>query len=101
MKIGKYWSIISIVIAVVFLVLKLRTDMSSYIATKEAMVEISNVYVKIVPLVIEPLLVGLIPLTLSIIGMRKQNNYWQFALGLNIFTIIYLIIPVGLLLAVL
>jgi len=102
MKIGKYLSVISIFTAIVFVILKLQFDILSYETMKEV---ISNGDsspklvaggIKIVLLYIIPVLISLI---LSIIGMKRKNNYRKAALILNIVTIIYLIIPVGLILS--
>ncbi len=101
MKIGKYWSIISIIIAVVLIAAKVQFDLSVYGIIKEAIEKYGDVNPSIVAGGMKLVIVCIVSLTFSIIGMRKQNDYRKLGLGLNIFTIIYLLIPVGFLLAVL
>ena len=105
MKIGQYWSLISIVITAVFFLLKVQFDFTTYYTMKETMAnsggDISPSLVagslKVVLLFIFPLILSLV---LGIIGLRKKNNYRKIALSFNILTIIFLLIPAGILIAV-
>jgi len=103
MKFGKYLSVISIIIAFVIVLFKLQFDILSYKTINEAL---SNAKGDINPTVvaggIKVLIIYIIPnlisLILSIIGYRRKNNYWRLALWINILTIVYLIIPIGIIL---
>ncbi|MBW1294977.1 hypothetical protein [Aquimarina litoralis] len=102
MKIGKYLSMISILIALVFVVLKIQFDVSTFHIMKEIMSKGDSSPkliaggIKIVLLYVIPVLISLL---LSIIGMKRKNAYRKIALTVNILTIIYLIIPVGLIMS--
>ena len=102
MKIGKYLSTISILIAIVFVVLKIQFDISTFETMKEIMSKGDSSPrlvaggIKIVIIYGIPVLISLI---LSIIGMKRKNKYRKAALTINILTIIYLIIPLGLIIA--
>lgn len=105
MRIGKYLSIISIVIALVLIVLKSLTDLSFYnglikvfpddqsdFSPSLVVIGIRHIILFSIPI--------LISLVLSIVGLKKKNKYRKPALIINIFTIVYLIIPIGAILAI-
>ena len=102
MKIGKYLSVISIIIAMVFVILKLQFDLLTYQTMNELMSngdsspKLIAGGIRTTLLYVFPLLFSLI---LSIIGMKRKNSLRKLALTLNIITIIYLVIPVGLIMS--
>ena len=91
--------------AFAFILLKLQFDFSTYQTMTEVMPtsdgDISPSIIaggiKVMILYSIPVLTSLI---LSIVGFRNKNNYRKIALSLNILTIVYLVIPTGILLAV-
>lgn len=99
MKIGKYASSISAVIAIIIVILKVQFDLAMYntindiITNGDASPKLFVGGIKVMLLYGIPTLMSLI---LSIIGLKKKNKYRKIALVLNILTILYLIIPVGL-----
>ena len=104
MKVEKYLSSTSIVIASVFVLVKLQLDFVTYHTMRKVIVSLDGDFspsiaageIKTVALYLIPVLISLI---LSIIGYKKRNSYRKVALGLNLLTLLYLIIPVGFLLA--
>jgi heme/copper-type cytochrome/quinol oxidase subunit 2 len=103
MKIGKYLSVISIIIALIVALFKLQFDIHSYETISEAL---SNADGDINPTVvaggIKVLILYFIPviisLILSFIGYKRKNKHYKLALGINVISILYLIIPVGIIL---
>ncbi len=60
---------------------------------------VSGSFIDLIIVVLVLLLGLLMPLVLSVQGYRKMNKYRKSALGLNIFTLLYLLVPLGALLA--
>lgn len=98
MKISNYLSLISLALAIVLIILKLQSDIRTYLAVSDLLAE-SDISPQIVANGIRNILFYLTPvllsLVLSIMGMVRRNNYRTIALALNILTVIYHIIPVG------
>ncbi|GAA0188844.1 hypothetical protein GCM10009122_48200 [Fulvivirga kasyanovii] len=101
MRTGKHLSLISIVFSIIVVFVKLHWDISTYYAIQEALASTAG---DISPAIFAGgfkvlifLALALISLVLSIIGMKKKNYCRKLALSINIFAVIYLIIPVGLL----
>ncbi len=104
MKIGKYLSLISILIAIFFVIKKILFDLETYkIITAELESEIGDAQPTLVSGGIKVALLCLIPmllsLILSIIGMKRKNKFGKIGLTLNIITIVYLLIPLGLIIS--
>ena len=102
MKISKYLSIISLVIAVIIILLKINFDITFYVVIS-GVLEDGDVSPAIVAgfikVIIPCLLPSFIALILSIIGFRRRNGYRKAALWISISSFVYLLIPVGFLLA--
>ena len=104
-KLGKHLSMLSIIIAVILVLLKIQSDLSFY----NSLIEVfpdgqGDLSPSLVVIGMEYLFIFLLPilvsLTLAIIGMKRKNKHRKLALLINILTIVYLIIPVGVILAV-
>lgn len=104
MNIGEYLSVISIIVAVIFIILKVQFDLFTYKTMKEVMADgdvspsLVAEEIRVVFLYLVPVLISLV---LSIIGTKKKNSYRKLGLTLNILAILYLIVPVGILIAIL
>jgi len=103
MKINNHFSIISIVIALAIILLKLHFDISTYKMMNEMFTKNSdNISASVISggirILIFYLILALIAIILSIIGRIKKNRFSQLGLIISIFTIIYLLIPFGILL---
>ncbi|MDG4716747.1 hypothetical protein [Winogradskyella marincola] len=104
MKIGKHLSLISILITSFFIIKKAFLDLETYrIITTELESGNGDMQptlvaggIKVALLYLIPMLISLI---LSIIGMKRKNRFYKIGLILNIITIVYLIIPLGLILS--
>ena len=102
MKIWNHLSLISIVIALCFLILKLTFDFKAYNTITTHLQEgdmqptLIAGRIKIILLFLIPLFISLI---ISFIGIKRRNKCRKLAVVINIVTIIYLLIPLGLLLS--
>lgn len=102
MKIGKYFSLISTIIAIVCVIHKLQLDIITYNTTLEVIsvseVDFASTFI---PFVMDIyFIITLISLVLSIIGFKKKNHFRKLALGLNILAVVYMIVPVGSLMSI-
>ena len=83
MKIGKYLSVISIICAIVFVILKLQFDVLTFETMKELMSN-GDSSPKLVAGGIRTTLLYIFPvlfsLILSIIGMKRKNSFRKLAL---------------------
>ncbi len=104
MRIGKHLSLISVLIALFFIIKKAFFDLETYkLITSELESGNGDMQpslvaggIKVTLLYLIPMLISLI---LSIIGMKRKNRFDKIGLILNIITIIYLLIPLGLILS--
>ncbi len=104
MKFIKYLSITSIILALVIIFIKLQFDIESYRFMKEIITDSNGDIsptvgaggLKILILLFIPMFISLV---ISIIGFKKKNIYKKASLILNIITMVYLIIPAGILLS--
>lgn len=98
----KYFSIVSILIAQIIIILKIDIDFSSYYTIKDAMAQTQDLqptFFSNQNIIITFLMLLVISLIFSVIGFKKQNKYRKSGLLLNILAIIYTIIPVGVMLS--
>ena len=103
MKITSYISFISILLALYLIYAKIEYDYIMYEAMKEVMVDgyqlPSNWFLEIENLNNLSGIILLVSITLSIIGFIKHSKFREWALFLNLFTILYLVTPTGTLIA--
>jgi len=105
MKPIKYISTISLIIASVVIILKSFIDYRTFKLITDLQTTTKGDFspslfagsIKIAVIVFAlPILISLI---LSIIGFKYKNNYRLLALGLNVFAIVYIVVPIGLMIA--
>ncbi|MGB0521779.1 MAG: hypothetical protein ACPGJS_02405 [Flammeovirgaceae bacterium] len=103
MKKGKYYTLSSIIISTILILLKLRLDYTSYHLLQPHLIsgDISPSLVAggLEIVIMYYLLPMLISIILSIVGIRKKNTYCYGGLALSIVGLIYLIIPMGILIS--
>lgn len=102
MKVTNHFSLIAIIIALFFLTMKIKIDLDFYHFIKLELSDDDAQPILFASKIKSSLLYSfpmLIALAFSIIGLKRQNKFRIFALVLNIITMIYLIIPVGVILA--
>ena len=99
----KYFSILSIIIALIIIGLKIEFDISSYYIIKDTIAQSGDMQPTLVAGGKTIILTYLIPLLISfifsVIGFKKQNKYRRIGLILNILTVVYTIIPIGVILS--
>ena len=105
MKVGKYLSIISIVIAIVIIILKLQIDISYYNGIVKVFPDAQGDFSPtLVVMGVSRLILFLAPIIISLIlcvkGIKKKNRYKKLGLAINILAIIYVSIPVFAIIAV-
>jgi len=105
MRLAKYLSTISLVITSVVIILKSFIDYRTFKLVTDLRPTTSGDIspslfagsIKISVLVfVLPILISLV---LSIIGFKYKNNHRLLALGLNVFAIVYIVVPIGLIIA--
>lgn len=100
MKLENYYSLISLCLAFVYLLLKITSDYQSYLLLTEATKE-REALPDFVPVTFElaPVPLAFIPLVLSIMGFANNNHLKNTSLVTSMIIIIYAFIPVGILTA--
>lgn len=98
----KYLSIISLPIALFLTVLEVISDVEEITDFQNQSNDSFTIHVVAGAglFIFIQMILGLIPLTLSIIGFYMKNRYRKLALFYNIFSFIYVLIPLGFLLSI-
>jgi len=95
MKFNRYFSILSILIALVVIGLKIEIDITTYHAFQDAdnKSAIPDIFGG---LSILPMSLIIISLLFAVLGLEKKNKFRVLALTLSIIAIFYLLVPFGL-----
>ncbi len=101
MKVGKHLSLISILVASIFIIKKAFFDIETYrILTTELESGNGDIQPTLVAGGIKVAILYLIPISisliLSVIGMRRKNKFGKSGVILNLIAIVYHLIPLSL-----
>ena len=93
-----YFSLLSILIALVVIALKIELDLATYHAFQDAVSAMQNSVqpaMVVGGLTFLPISLVVVSLVLAVFGLEKNNKYRFFALTLNVIAIFYLMVPIG------
>jgi hypothetical protein len=92
-----YFSLLSILIALVVIALKIELDLATYHAFQDAATTQNTAHPAMVVggLTFLPISLVVVSLVLAVFGLEKNNKYRILAITINIITIFYLMVPIG------
>jgi len=92
-----YLSLLSILIALVVIALKIELDLATYHAFQDttATQNTAQPAMLVGGLTFLPISLIIVSLVLAVFGLEKNNKYRILAITINIITIFYLMVPIG------